>query len=123
LAPLVEITGAGAVSKTTYRLPSTLRDSMRLAAKERYGIKGKSRWVREAIDELLQEDPALRSVGLAEDLMHHDALDVVNLGDELRERIEAAMTVLRRQDPLMKGVQSVIIRAAIRRRLKEVHSE
>jgi len=106
------------VSKTTYRLPSDLRDTMRVEARKQYGAKGKSRWVREAIDELLKADPGLRSVGVAEDLMHHDALDVVSLGDDLRERIEAAMTILRRQDPLMKGVQSVLIRAAIRRRLK-----
>ena len=106
------------MTKTTYRLPSALRDTMRSAALEQYGPKGKSRWVREAIGELLEADPALRSVGLSEDLMHHDALDVVSLEDGLRERIEVAMTTLRRQDPLMRGVQSVIIRAAIRRKLR-----
>lgn len=106
------------MNKTTYRLPSGLRDTMRTVARMQYGPKGKSRWVREAIEDLLRADPALTSVGIAEDLMQHDALDVVSLEDGLRERIEAAMTTLRRQDPLMKGVQSVIIRAAIRRKLK-----
>jgi hypothetical protein len=106
------------MNKTTYRLPSALRNAMRSAALNQYGPKGKSRWVREAIQELLKADPALRSVGVSDDLMQHDALEVVSLADDLKERIEGAMTTLRRQDPLMKGVQSVIIRSAIRRKLK-----
>jgi hypothetical protein len=94
---------------------------MRERARQLYGLKGKSRWVREAVVELLDSEPVLESVGAGEDLMQHNVLDVVDLGDELPRRIERAMVLLRRQDPLMEGVQSAIIRAAIRRRLANDH--
>ena len=103
--------------KTTYRLPSGLRDKMRDKARQLYGAKGKSRWVREAVIELLNSEPVLQSVGAGEDLVQNNVIDVVDLGDELPQRMERAMVLLRRQDPLMEGVQSAIIRAAIRRRL------
>lgn len=83
-----------------------------------YGAKGKSRWIREALEELLAEDRALQSVGVGEELAKKDSADVVDLGPELPARIQGAIEILRRQDPLMEGVQSAIIRAAIRRKLK-----
>ena len=49
--------------KTTYRLPSELRDELRVAAKEKYNAKSKSRWIRESIDMLLLEDTSLKDVG------------------------------------------------------------
>ncbi len=103
--------------KTTFRLPRELRAAMRNAARKAYGPKGKSRWVREALEQLFKEDPALGSVGAAEDLAQNDALDMVDLGNRLPSYIENAIMHLRRQDPLMEGVQSLIIRAAIRHRL------
>jgi predicted DNA-binding protein len=67
--------------KTTFRLPCELRAAMRNAARKAYGPKGKSRWVREALEQLFKEDPALGSVGAAEDLAQNDALDMVDLGN------------------------------------------
>ena len=104
--------------KTTYRLPSELRDELRVAAKEKYNAKSKSRWIRESIDMLLLEDTSLKDVGVGEDLTKNDALDTVDLGDTLPDRLDEAVTTLRRQDPLMEGVLASIIRASIKRRLK-----
>ena len=81
------------------------------------GKKGKSRWIHIAIEELFESDPILQSVGQGEDLNVNDATDVINITPELRDRIETAILKLRRQDPLMEGVQSAIIRAAIRQKL------
>ncbi len=110
------------MSKTTYRLPAALRTAMLGAVERSYGKKGKSRWIREAIDELLTEDPALSAVGVSEDLNRNDVADVVDLGAELPERITEGVQLLRRQDPTMEGVRSAIIRAAIRRRLKSLQN-
>jgi Arc/MetJ-type ribon-helix-helix transcriptional regulator len=103
--------------KTTYRLPAALRVEMLAAVKEKYNVKSKSRWIREAINMLLDEDAALKDVGAGEELEKNDLLDTVDLGQELPGRIDIAIATLRRQDPLMEGVMASIIRASIRRRL------
>ncbi len=107
------------MSKTTFKLPRSLRDEMREVAKAEQGPRGKSRWVREAVLSLLETDPGLSTVGLGEDLreargMVVDQIDITGITNDL----ESAITLLRRQDPMMEGVQSAILRAAIRHRLK-----
>lgn len=109
---------AEAKRKTTYRLPSILRQEMLENVEKIYGKKGKSRWIGEAIALLVAQDVALSSVGLGEDHENQDAVDVVQLGSESYRLLELAMTKIRRQDPLFEGVQSAVIRAAIRIRLE-----
>ena len=103
--------------KTTYRLPSELRESMLKSVAREYGKKGKSRWIKEAIADLIVKDAGLSSVGLGEDYENYDASDVVVMDSATFENLQTAMTTIRRQDPLFQGVQSAVIRAAIRLRL------
>jgi predicted DNA-binding protein len=107
----------GFSKKTTYRLPADLRQSMLESVAKEYGKKGKSRWIKEAIAELIAKDAALASVGLGEDYETHDASDVLVMDCAALEQLQTAMTTIRRQDPLFAGVQSAVIRAAIRMRL------
>lgn len=108
----------GLPKKTTYRLPSALRENMLNAVTRKYGKKGKSRWIKEAIAELAAKDAGFASVGLGEDYETYDASDVVVMDSPTLEALEAAMTAIRRQDPLFEGVQSAVIRAAIRLHLE-----
>ena len=108
---------AGIAKKTTYRLPAGLRASMLASVAREYGKKGKSRWIKEAIAELVARDAGLSSVGLGEDYETHDTSDVLVMDGAALEQLQGAMTLIRRQDPLFEGVQSAVIRAAIRRRL------
>lgn len=103
--------------KTTYRLPSELRNSMLESVAMEYGKKGKSKWIKEAIDGLIAKDKGLTSVGLGEDYETNDASDVLVIDSATLEKLQTAMTLIRRQDPLFEGVQSAVIRAAIRMRL------
>ena len=103
--------------KTTYRLPSELKNRMANAVKDAYGKKGKSRWIKEAIAELINLDTGLSSVGLGEDYEVQDESDVLVLDETAYQNLQTAMTMIRRQDPLYSGVQSAVIRAAIRLRL------
>jgi hypothetical protein len=105
--------------KTTYRLPSELRESMLVSAAREFGKKGKSRWIKEAITDLIAKDTGLSSVGLGEDYESNDASDVIIMDRETFEKLQIAMTTIRRQDPLYEGVQSAVIRAAIRMRLMD----
>jgi len=103
--------------KTTYKLPAQLRNKMRIAYISEYNAKSKSRWIREAIKSFLEEDQSLSNVGVGEDLEVNDCLDTVDLGLEMPTAIEGAISILRRQDPLMEGVMGSIIRASIKWRL------
>jgi len=108
---------AGFSKKTTYRLPSDLRESMLESVAKKYGKKGKSKWIKEAIADLIAKDAGLSSVGLGEDYETYDASDVLVMDSVAYENLQTAMTTIRRQDPLFEGVQSAVIRAAIRMRL------
>jgi hypothetical protein len=107
----------GFSKKTTYRLPSELRESMLETVAREYGKKGKSRWIKEAIAELIAKDAGFASVGLGEDYETYDTSDVLVMDGATFEKLQTAMTAIRRQDPLFEGVQSAVIRAAIRMRL------
>jgi hypothetical protein len=103
--------------KTTYRLPNVLRIKMLQAVESTYGKKKKSQWINEAIYDLVNNDVGLSSVGLGEHYETQDKSDVILLDEKTFEMLEVAMTIVRRHDPLYEGVQSSIIRAAIKRRL------
>jgi len=109
----------GFSKKTTYRLPAELRQNMLASVAKEYGKKGKSRWIKEAIADLIVKDAGLASVGLGEDYETYDQSDVVIMDSAAYENLQTAMTTIRRQDPLFQGVQSAVIRAAIRMRLAD----
>jgi hypothetical protein len=95
-----------------------MREALRIAAAKAYGGKGKSRWVREALWDLNAEDPALTTVGFGERAFVPECSDQVVLEQEESELLYELVARIRKQDPLAEGVQSQILRAAIRRRLQ-----
>jgi hypothetical protein len=104
--------------KTTVRMTRAMREAMRITAAKEFGGKGKSRWVREALAELDAEDPALTSVGVGESAFVPECSEQVVIGSDVSELLENLVARIRKQDPLAEGVQSQILRAAIRRRLE-----
>lgn len=104
--------------KTTVRMTRVMRDGLRIVAAKEYGGKGKSRWVREALQDLNEMDPALTTVGVGESTFVPECSDQVILGLRESDLLDELVARIRRQDPLAEGVQSQILRAAIRRRLQ-----
>lgn len=102
------------VRRVSYRLPRDLRDRSREVIRKVKGPKGKSDWIREALAELVVVDPRLSRVGLGEALADHDVIDMVILDPASSEVLDQACLAVRRQDPLFQGVQSAVIRAALR---------
>ena len=102
------------------RMPLTLKASLHQAVVEDgYGGKGKSRWVREALAQLFEHDPDLANVGVGDDLETNDAEDAFFVCLDDGAAIDAAVEVIRSQYPRAEGVQSAIMRAAVRYRLRE----
>lgn len=103
--------------KTTVRMTRAMREALRSAAAREYGGKGKSRWVREALETLNAEDPCLTTVGCGENAFVPECSDQIVLGSGEADLLEEMVARIRKQDPLAEGVQSQILRAAVRRRL------
>ncbi|PKM46981.1 MAG: hypothetical protein CVV05_00765 [Gammaproteobacteria bacterium HGW-Gammaproteobacteria-1] len=108
--------------RTTLRLPEKLRDALteHLKAADGYGVRDKSRWIGEAIHILVTEDKMLGFVGVGSrmDPDGNEVVSKVELNDEAADDLKTAIRKLRRQSPLMEGVQSEVIRSAIRYRLR-----
>lgn len=105
---------------TTFKTSRVLRDRLNQhLRKSGYGLKRKSAWICEAIAQMLEHDKGLSAFGLGADLITIDTQDKVNLSVEGRQALDAAITKIRQQSPLREGVQSEIIRSAIRWRLGE----
>jgi hypothetical protein len=87
---------------------------MRETVLKTHGPKGKSDWMCKVVTCFVRADPRLTQVGLGEALVDNDVTDVVNFDDKTWELFEQACLTIRRQDPLFQGVQSALIRAALR---------
>jgi hypothetical protein len=109
------------VRTTTYTLSSKLKQDLRthLRTSPDYNLKQKSRWISEAICQLLAEDKDLGWVGLGTKLEKKDEIDKVMLTEAAVEALHTTMILIRRQMLLMEGVQSEVIRSAIRFRLNK----
>jgi hypothetical protein len=82
-----------------------------------YGMRGKSKWIIEAIEYLLQlpDYPAL--VDIAVDMDQLDESLSIRLPEELMQKIDQAIIHVRREYPAMEGVKSNLVRTSIIQRL------
>lgn len=92
------------------------RDQLRNSYLEKYGKRGKSRWVCEAVLNLLQADPMLEMVGIGDALEPKECVIPVVI-TPIEERLLEAVRLLRNQSPMIEGPMALIIRSAIRREL------
>ena len=82
-----------------------------------YGMRGKSRWMIEAIESFLSLPDYPTLVNIAEDMDQLTDMVSIRLPEILMLRIEKAILHIRRQYPTSEGVKSNLIRASILQRL------
>jgi metal-responsive CopG/Arc/MetJ family transcriptional regulator len=87
-----------------------------------YGMRGKSKWVIEAIEEFLMLPDYPSLVDIADDMDHLSELVSIRLPENLMTRLDKAIIQVRRQYPAMEGVKSNLIRASIMQRLIRAHT-
>jgi hypothetical protein len=104
--------------KTTIRLPLTTRQEMMQGiVAAGYGMHGKSRWVSEAIEQLLAIDCYYELVDIGDGIGSLIAVESFYLTYEVKHQLDRALVVVRSHYPTMEGVQSCIIRTSIIQRL------
>ena len=106
------------VVMTSAKLASTVAQAMmEQVIKDGYGMRGKSRWITEAIENFLQLPDYRELVNIASEMEELDAVVSIRSPKELQNKIDKALVVVRIAYPKMEGVRSNIIRASILQRL------
>lgn len=82
-----------------------------------YGLRGKSKWIAEAITNFLSLQDYVEFVDLANDVEGMNEVTSFRLSEEITRKLDDAVVGVRMQFPAMEGVRSKIIRASILQRL------
>lgn len=102
----------------TAKLPKEIHQRvMEQVISDRYGMRGKSKWINEAMNSffLLPNYPEL--VDLAEDMEVMTDVISIRIPEDLYKMLENAVIQVRKNYPGMEGVKSKIIRASLIQRL------
>jgi predicted DNA-binding protein len=82
-----------------------------------YGMRGKSRWIVEAIEAFLQLTDFPSLTDIADDMEQLTETISIRMPEELIAHLDHAVIAVRRHYPAMEGVKSNLIRASIMQRL------
>lgn len=82
-----------------------------------YGLKGKSRWISNAVEKFLAMPNYWELVDIASAQEDLSGLVTCDLPEEVSNKIEEAVDEVRKHFRLMEGVKSNILRASITQRL------
>ncbi len=82
-----------------------------------YGMRGKSKWIIEAIEQFLQLPDYPSLVDIAGEMEQLSEIVSIRLSEDLMAKLDQAIIKVRRQYPAMEGVKSNLIRASIMQRL------
>jgi len=110
-----------AVERVNIRMPSALRERMRVRVQnDQYGPRGKSRWIREALVAMLEDDPQMLMVAVGDELDGvNDTRELITLPTDLKDKLETAVFRLRTRGAFTDAAEAVLLRSAIRFRLEE----
>ncbi len=105
-------------AKITFVVPQSLQQELRhKVINDGYGMRGKSKWVSEAIERLLQIDNYADLVYLGDEMKGFEKVETISIERSLKKTLDQAIHDIRKQHPLLEGVQSGIIRTSILQRL------
>lgn len=82
-----------------------------------YGMRGKSKWIVEAIESFLMLTDYPTLADIACDMDQLSEVISIRLPDALMSKLDKAIIEVRRHYPAMEGVKSNLIRASIMQRL------
>lgn len=85
--------------------------------KEGYGLRGKSKWISEALEHLLSMKNFPDLVSYNDEMSGFDELETVVLDYKIKVKLEESVIEVRKKYPSIEGVKSRILRTAILQRL------
>lgn len=104
--------------KISFVIPMNLqKDFKERMVKDGYDLKGKSKWVAEAIKDLLTLRTYADLVKINDEMAGFEKLESVVVERGLKKKLDDAVIQVRKKYPAIEGVQSRILRTAIVQRL------
>jgi hypothetical protein len=104
--------------KINFVVPTSLQNDLReRVIKDGYGLRGKSKWISEAILELFQVTNFPELVDYNDEMSGFERTEAISVDHALKDRIMQGIKEVRKCYPTIEGVQSRIIRTAILQRL------
>ena len=101
----------------TIKLPVKLSKQLDLKVVENgYGLRGKSRWINDAIKQLLtfyDQDFIVEMIENTDDIENLDTSICFTYDESITDLLDKWVLIIRNIHPLFEGVQSKIIRACI----------
>lgn len=105
-------------TKITFVVPNQLQKELRQQViSDNYGLRGKSKWVSEAIQDFLKIEHYCDMVNLGNELHGFEKSESIMLDQNTKMLLNEAILVVRTKYPLLEGVQSRIIRTSVLQRL------
>jgi hypothetical protein len=105
-------------NKIAFVLPEDLYNEMRQKIiADGYGLRGKSLWVEEAIEQLLKAHNYIELVDINDEMRGFSKAETIIVPVDMKFKLENALIKVRQAYPAMNGVQSRIVRTAIIQRL------
>lgn len=103
---------------TSVKLPSSIEKKMlERVVGDGYKLRGKSKWIIEAIEAFLEMPEYHDLVDIAQDIDQLDTTVSIRIPEQLMDQLDKAITEVRKHYPNMEGVKSNIIRASILQKL------
>lgn len=104
--------------KITFVVPQKLQQDMRQQIiADGYGMRGKSQWITEAIENLLKMQDYSNFVQYGNELHGFQKSETIVVLPKLKKALDQAIINIRQFHPTLEGVQSRIIRTSILQRL------
>lgn len=104
--------------RISYCLPVAILTDIKSAMMQQgYDLKGKSKWVSEAVYQLLDMPNYSELVMISSQMDGFEKLDSISIEADLKEKLDMAILVVRKGFPSLEGVQSKLLRTAIVQRL------
>lgn len=105
-------------SKLTFVVPDDLqRDLKEKVIKDGYGMRGKSRWISEAVERLLDIRDYPELVNISDEMHGFEKTETVVINYALKIKLDDAILQIRKDYPILEGVKSRILRTSIMQRL------
>lgn len=106
------------VHSKSVKLPESIHQEMcERIVKDKYGMRGKSLWISEAIAQFLEIKGFPELVDLAKDVANLSHAVSFRITEQLESKLNNAVILVRKEYPSLDAAKSNIIRASIVQRL------
>lgn len=104
--------------KVAFAVPSNLKNELNeRIIKDGYGLRGKSKWIAESVENLLGYKEFLELISYSDEMHGFDQLETAVIEYSLKMKLEQAIIEVRREFPTLEGVKSRILRTAVLQRM------